>query len=150
MRGRSRMRRDRFGREPYLRIRRPQRREQIARAAGRHVRACAASNGTDGGTPIGAPSTRFKRVRGRDAWPAVRFRKWDTKKPAADLVPRGRCELFDDATMPVFCPTGQAPFRFLRIKVDGDLREANSSQAAGVSPDVSTNEPSLPALAGQE
>jgi hypothetical protein len=58
MRGRSReAKRDRFGREPYLRVF-PE--TAAARAIGpgaasRHVRACTASNGSDGGAPIGAP-----------------------------------------------------------------------------------------------
>jgi hypothetical protein len=50
------------------------------------------------------------------AWPRCVGRRpiqeLDTKKPAADFVPRGCCELFDDATMPVFCPTGQPRFLF--------------------------------------
>jgi hypothetical protein len=29
------------------------------------------------------------------------------KMPAADVFPRGRYEVFDDAIVPVFCPTGQ-------------------------------------------
>lgn len=55
-------------------------------AAGRHVRACTASNGSDDGAPIGAPGLS-------SAWPqcvaAVRFRS-RTKKPAADALRAGQ------------------------------------------------------------
>ena len=102
MRGRSRMRRDRFGREPYLRVRRPQRREQIARAAGRHVRACTASNGSDDGAPIGAPGLACVAAMRRRRPISI-----ETKKPAADLSARVNQTRLDDGIMPVFCPTCQ-------------------------------------------
>ena len=38
------------------------------------------------------------------------------EKTRGGCVPRGCHELFDDATMPVFCPTGQPLFRFPRNK----------------------------------
>jgi len=58
---------------------------------GRHVRACTASNGSDGGRADRRSLTRIKQVRGRNAPPPSDL-DIETKKPAAD-IPRGRTKL---------------------------------------------------------
>ena len=77
-----------FRREPYPRLRGPRQRKQRARAAGRHVRACTANRaGSDGGAPIGAPSTRISEcvavLRGRRPIPQSK------QKSPQRMFPRG-------------------------------------------------------------
>ena len=89
---------------------------------GRHVRACSASNGSDGGRADRRSLTRIKQVRGRNAPPPSDL-DIETKKPAADISARANQTRLDDVSMPVFCPTCQTSwyaFASSRCQCAGD------------------------------
>ncbi|WP_244429578.1 MULTISPECIES: hypothetical protein [Bradyrhizobium] len=121
MRGRSRQaKRDRFGREPYLRVcRRPQRRGQLA------LRRGPARSRVHGQQWFGRRHAD-RRSKFDECVAAMRHRrpipKSRTKKPAADCSARVNQTRFDDGILPVFCPTCQTNLRARRELADQEDR----------------------------